>query len=692
MEAKYVVPNIAMALQKKEYPSIVLWNRVEGRPRTHNFDRALKAEIRDALWMLTKQWQMGEFNGDDAGSPVFAKAHLSTTALTKYKAGDQSPQQYEENVPLEAKVEQRKISFERKGKAISLDIRLQMGHQWLKMAEAAVPGTSAEYIRNYPFELPAKTQDADHIYAHTEVWQQYAAVSGRCMDGYLLYKHIAENAGSASDNINPPLAGVQKTAIDDAGKSFVSWFKSLYYQPINEKNNAWKPSNLEYEFSCSTPDNGKEKVFSADEYYHGHLDWYTFNIDHASDDLGAIDGFVQPAVKNTFTNTFIPSSVQFEGMPNVRWWAFEDGKTSFGDVKPSTTDIAKLLLMEFALVYANDWYMIPFTIPIGSIAQVEGLSVTNTFGEKFWIKPATQNTSDNTRDWSMFMIDPEDSRRRKRPDNSLLLAPTAIKVQEGEPLEDIRLIRDEMANMVWSIESVVMAATGKPQQGKESGQALFNYHRQFIQDKLRIEKEATLLIADIDAMAIALTPPVDQAKIMLQDILTALTQPVIDVDKQKENLEAAKELLRGENALVIHEIDISTVPLPYAANISYLAMTSVPEHWIPFVPVHIKGGDNREIQLQRAAMLRIVEGDKERPLKIEPQTSLLREGMDENPKRAYYIFEEEVLRTGTRITQTFQRTRWTNGEVFVWLSDQKKTGRGEGSSGLAFDQVVDVKI
>jgi hypothetical protein len=29
--------------------------------------------------------------------------------------------------------------------------------------------------------------------------------------------------------------------------------------------------------------------------------------------------------------------------------------------------------------------------------------------------------------------------------------------------------------------------------------------------------------------------------------------------------------------------------------------------------------------------------------------------------------------------------------VFVWLGAQKTVGRGEGSSGLAFDQIKDVK-
>ena len=37
--------------------------------------------------------------------------------------------------------------------------------------------------------------------------------------------------------------------------------------------------------------------------------------------------------------------------------------------------------------------------------------------------------------------------------------------------------------------------------------------------------------------------------------------------------------------------------------------------------------------------------------------------------------EEEVPRSGSRVTQSFQRTRWYGGEVFVWLGVRKQTGR-----------------
>ena len=66
----YTIEDIAPILAKMLLPTVMMWNRIEGRPRaTKDFDRAFKAEVRDPLWMLSRQWQMGEFEGDDAGSP-----------------------------------------------------------------------------------------------------------------------------------------------------------------------------------------------------------------------------------------------------------------------------------------------------------------------------------------------------------------------------------------------------------------------------------------------------------------------------------------------------------------------------------------------------------------------------------------------------------------------------------------------
>jgi hypothetical protein len=121
-----------------------------------------------------------------------------------------------------------------------------------------------------------------------------------------------------------------------------------------------------------------------------------------------------------------------------------------------------------------------------------------------------------------------------------------------------------------------------------------------------------------------------------------------------------------------------------------MSMNSVPENWIPFVPVH-DSGSNREMRLQRAAMLRFLKG-KDNPARVQRRTNLLREGLESKPKRQpYFIHEEEVRRAGIQVTRAFQRSRRYGGKVFTWLGVRETTGHGEGSSGLGFDRIEDVK-
>jgi len=59
-------------------PTAVTWNRLEGRPRSDDLARPLRAEVRDPAWMLARQWQLGEFEGQDAGAPILSKLLAET--------------------------------------------------------------------------------------------------------------------------------------------------------------------------------------------------------------------------------------------------------------------------------------------------------------------------------------------------------------------------------------------------------------------------------------------------------------------------------------------------------------------------------------------------------------------------------------------------------------------------------------
>lgn len=618
-KSNFIVADLKTALVDRLLPSITYWNRLEGRPRTDNFERALRAEVRDALWMLCKQWQMAEFRGDDAGSPVFGKVHLSHTRLTKYRPGADLPvQDFDDHTPLEAKVEQRPISFNAGSQKMSLDLRLQMGRQWLKMLDKAIATDyTTTFIGKFPFEVPDPESESDAlICAHPEVWQHFAAVAGRSMDGAAFLNLLRKHPADWTDEV-PGLLPGDVADLKIQAEKFTAWFQKLYLQPQNPEENAWQPSHLEYQFACSAPDGNGEKVLSAEEYYHGRLDWYNFDVDKQQKQLGDVD---PPAAdpRGSETLSFIPAPISFAGMPNTRWWTFEDGKTNFGDIKPGTDEIAKLLLMEFGLVYANDWFLLPYTLDAGSIANVEGLAVTNVFGERFWIEPSGKGDDEDFLRWNMFTMSIK-GKQHQSADLSLLVPPTVPKIQEGKPLEEIALIRDEMANMVWGLETQVPLPNGSSKRGSEAATETLQFYKKL--------------------------------------------HPVM-----------------GPPAILLEN----------EAKIRYEAMNTVPENWIPFMPVHLPD-NNREIQLQRSSMLRVFEGAASPYQKVKPRSALLREGLDRIPLAPYFIHEEEVPRAGVHVTQAFQRTRWLDGGVFTWVGVRKKTGRGEGSSGLAFDRILPKK-
>jgi hypothetical protein len=57
------------------------------------------------------------------------------------------------------------------------------------------------------------------------------------------------------------------------------------------------------------------------------------------------------------------------------------------------------------------------------------------------------------------------------------------------------------------------------------------------------------------------------------------------------------------------------------------------------------------------------------------------------PSRVLSLREEEVPRAGVHLTRSAQLARWIGGTTLLWMGRRKRTGRGEGSSGLRYDVV-----
>ena len=613
-------------------PAITLWNRLEGRPRKEDFDRSLRAEIRDPLWMLTRQWQFGEFKGEDAGSAVKARVQLNTSRIDRYAVKAENlnatgGKQYEQAVPydtsfpLEAVVE-RELLWEAGPDANSayLVVRSQMGRYWmrlLKQAGLGSPSMKSAFLERFGFEDVAEKSDpteaeqleAAHVESDRAAWQSLLAVKGRLPDGRKLLAAI--ESGDFDLWVEGQFDVDVQQVLKNLGRDYRSWFYRLYSQPQTDVEDAWAPSYLEYQFAVSAPENesgDKRAMLVAEQYHQGHLDWYAFDIDTESrlEDLPNA-AFSEKSFEARKPLAFLPTQIEFNGMPNVRWWEFEDRRTDFGSIHAGTTDIPLLLIAEFGLIYGNDWSVVPYNLEVGTLADIKGIIVTDVFGVRTFIRAAGQGQRMDWQKWSMYNL-----ARSGPADQRLFLPPSVAKIQESDPIEKIVLARDEMTNMVWGIEARIPGILGNGVDGFEAATALSNYF--------------------------------------------------------------------------LHRAPPTTIPSETnEAKIRYVLGTSVPENWIPFIARH-NPGSNRQIRLQRAAMPRLTDAIPDS--RVEPRGKILRTGLDQpGARETYFLHEEEVPRAGVIVTRSFQRTRWFDGKVYTWLGRRKETGRGEGASGLVFDQI-----
>ncbi len=64
--------------------------RTEARGTSSSLEPGLAARIADPLWLLGRQWQLGELLGEDAGSPVDADLEAETASIVRFRRDGQT--------------------------------------------------------------------------------------------------------------------------------------------------------------------------------------------------------------------------------------------------------------------------------------------------------------------------------------------------------------------------------------------------------------------------------------------------------------------------------------------------------------------------------------------------------------------------------------------------------------------------
>jgi hypothetical protein len=415
-------------------PSVTGWWRIE--PQSDDLvpgpDRGLQARLYDPAWMLGRQWQLGELGGEDAASPAWVRLRVAGAPITRLQLGapDGPVRALGPTDLLEPLVEGEA------DQAGDWTAAVAAGAHFLEALRKAGLGDLAPHFQGeYP--LP----DPDPSGADPTARRRFRVLRRNGLDGAALRRAALTPAGKPRVPARPEVPQGRHDAVLDVVRRWLPW----YPDPPEGAGTGWVPERLEYRFAVAGPHPGGdgELVLEAPAYEGGTLDWDDLRAARADRSLGAAGD----AGRTQWAHRSLPTRVAYPGMPANRWWELEDARVSYGHVEAEGGDLARLLMIEFASVYGNDWFLAPCDAPLGTALAVEALVVTDTFGQATLVGPAAAPG------WSMFAVSGADP-------GLLVLAPVLGPSLQGAPVEDVQLSRDEAANMGWAIERVVTGAAG----------------------------------------------------------------------------------------------------------------------------------------------------------------------------------------------------------------------------------------
>ncbi len=437
--------------------AITNWNRLEPLCRTNDLNRGVEARLADPLWLLARQWQFGELSGEDAGSPVESMLVVETAPIERFLAGEVGPSAAADAVdvdpalPLEVQVERRPVQ----GSASDARIRIDAGQHFLRLLSLHGAGSQrGRFVTDFRLDRVALGIDGAVVHAG-DTSAMFALVGDAVPDGRTLAEQFLAHRGTAATLTTLPtgmvVAATMESAVIAAANDYLGWWETFVSEPA-APGAEWSPRRLEYHFAVQATMSDGPVVLRADDYHGGHLDWSAFDADSRAD-LGPA---ARPAGARTLVRRTLPTRAFYAGMPAERFWEFEDATVRFEGASVARTDLAHLLLDEFALSYGNDWYVVPMRLDVGTVNVVRDLKVRDTFGIETTVPRAASVGQSR---WTMFDVTPRSNAAQRV--RGLTVIPSVLGASLiGDPIEEVTWFRDEMANVVWAVEHRVESPLG----------------------------------------------------------------------------------------------------------------------------------------------------------------------------------------------------------------------------------------
>lgn len=636
-EFSATLAHIDTSLVFKRDPSLTIWSRLEALPTSNDLLPGLQAQLADPLWMLTRQWQFNELAGEDAATPLRSELQMrgrSITAIAPTLDGSVGLEQLNaDSPPLETRVEAEAVL------AIHPRMNAEAGQQLERRLLAAGLDEAISLLRvDFAATIEVPTDPvADPA---GQLW--HTLLSGRALDAQALraalLANLEDDAAYADFRAQHGLS-LLPDSLRGVLRDWLQWLATFIYEG-DASSPYWLPQRQEYQLGLFAKRGDTALALQADEYTDGRLDWHSFELATLDPQSPAAAQLHEddPLANAPVVNMRIPTPVRYPGMPADRYWEFEDSRVHFGGLEAGITDLTRVMLTEYALVYGNDWFVIPLKLPTNALYQVADLQVIDSFGDRVRVTPA-QNPDGS--EWTLYELS---TRNAVRQTDTLFL-PATVDTLEGLPVEALELSRDEMANLVWGIEKRVQGSSGDSMDRKFEAQRL-SYRQEFKLD--------------------AAMQPSPQLLYRLATEVPSHWLPLLPVTAPGATPAQFQTQLQRGSVVRYYRLDPDLIainpdqPSDYARFIQRLQSA-------PFVEADPQIGNLGGFA-------------------FHPRGRLLRADLNKPARQDFLrLEEEEIPREGIEIKRQFQYARDAQGRAFLWLGRSKKTARGESSSGLRFD-------
>ncbi len=416
------------------------WTRLEPQTLAGDPAEGLSAALYDPLWMLGRQWQVGELTGEDSGTPLTVDILGTASPLQAFAPGDWTGADSAQWRPLPPDVPLAELIEAESGDGTPGLRGATMAGSVLRVTlqEAGFAAAAEAVVARCPVTAPS---------ADAEFFGVALVLAGRGADGARAASELEAAVGLPawlSDSV--PAAG--RADVGALCAKWLAWYRREVAPPPGAEV-SWDGHRLEHRFRLSDG----VAVLSAPEHPGDDIEWWTFDLDTSAPPVLA-----SPIEPTPLRQRVLATPLRFPGMPASRFWEMEDAQVDLGAVGADPHDLARLLVIESALVYGGDWLVVPFDVPAGSLVRTSAVTYRTTFGETYLAHRPALAPELAPAPWRMYDVTSTGGAAL----GALVVPPAAAARLEGPVLEEVAFLRDEVANLVWAVEHVVEGASGDP--------------------------------------------------------------------------------------------------------------------------------------------------------------------------------------------------------------------------------------